>query len=112
MAVMIIYTPNILLHFLVTILDNRTMRNAYQHWLRFKLVVQGFILPLIFLAYDESYFEAKICSDYLPYFGVNKSEIDIQYDYIDQTNFTLLVQQEGQAKMNLDMLEQEISPEE
>lgn len=60
--ILLIYTPNIILLVLVMIFDNVAMRKWYQSWLRFKLATQGFLLPLIFMAYDESFFEAKICS--------------------------------------------------
>jgi len=60
--VIMIYLPNVLLLLLVMIFDNVTTRKYYQNWLKFKLCVQGFLLPIIFLAYDESFFEAEICS--------------------------------------------------
>lgn len=103
-AVLVIYCPNILLLLLVMIFDNRSMRNWYQQWLRFKLAVQGFILPLIFLAYDESYFEATICSRELASFGVDKSVEEMQ-KIIDSKDFTLLYQEENQGRMYLDNLE-------
>jgi len=75
--VIMIYLPNVLLLLVVMIVDNVTTRKYYQNWLRFKLVVQGFLLPIIFLAYDESFFEANICSRELKAFGVDKTESEI-----------------------------------
>lgn len=111
-AILVIYCPNILLLLLVMIFDNRSMRNYYQQWLRFKLALQGFILPLIFLAYDESYFEASICSRELKSYGVDKSFDEMQ-KIIDAKDFTLLYQ-DYEGRMFLDNLEQKVeeTPEE
>lgn len=102
--IILIYLPNVILLLLVMIFDNVTTRKYYGNWLRFKLVVQGFLLPIIFLAYDESFFEANICSRELKAFGVDKTEADIQA-IIDDPGFTLLFDAGTTSNLHLDNLD-------
>lgn len=84
------FLPNIVMLLMVMFNDSFSSRYMYQRWLRFKLVVQAFALPIIVLTYDESFWEAHVCSKFK--FDMTQTELQA---IIDKKDFTLLVGDDG-----------------
>jgi len=70
-----IYTPNVLL-FLINVFSwGHFTLNLYQGWLRFKLLVQGFVLPLAIIQYDEISLNAYVCSRMINIPGMTEAKM-------------------------------------
>jgi len=93
-GLILIYVPNVILFIAVLFADSVTTRSYYQKWLRFKLVLMGFLLPLIFLHQAEEHWEASICSVQLEKYGYHISKDEMQ-DIINKKDFSLLLSTDG-----------------